>query len=236
MSVKRLLERVSDRDKFSILGYFRENEKKLKLLPVPMLIQYCCLQFYFEFDEFDNTQCHKHLKIKGNHKDKIRVKKGEPMDVNEWRTGCGKMKIYRHEIIAKAYEWSFKICGSFIRWACIGIASTECNASAFGNCFVSTPRIRSMASFYGLHANGSLYCCTRGIKQNAKPYMEYGFDSGDVITMGLNMDKGIIYYRKNGTTYGLETRFGVTQTYNIAVSIGQTNCYVQLVDFKAIYV
>ena len=109
MSVKRFLDKVSARDKDCVFGYFRENVKKLKMLSVPMLVQYCCLQFYFEYDEFD--KCSKNIEIIGKHRDKIQL--GQIVS-SLWTTTYGKIEIIGNMI----YEWTFKV-HEWVRIICL---------------------------------------------------------------------------------------------------------------------
>ena len=47
MSFQKLLKLVDDRSKDSVFGYIRQSRKNTDDTAIPMMIQYCCLKYYF---------------------------------------------------------------------------------------------------------------------------------------------------------------------------------------------
>ena len=54
-SFKKLLKMVDDRSKDSVFGYIRQSRDISNDAAIPMMIQYCCLRYYFLNEYF--TKC-----------------------------------------------------------------------------------------------------------------------------------------------------------------------------------
>lgn len=226
MSFKQLLKDASDRDKMCTFGYIREQQKALNLFNVPVMLQYFCLQYYFEYDEFE--RCGSKMEIRGVDKQKvlaIMTKSGRWRESAGWSTAYFKLPINPKLNIDVIYEWTFKIGGD--RWICIGIDSDYSSL----NQYLFRSKSDHTENVYGIHANGGIY--------NTSNYMDhdpYGFGYGDTITMRVNMKSHQLSFIKNGIDSKIAIGFCPENIYHVAVSIGLGKAWVKLIDFKAKYI
>ena len=238
MSLKQLLNIVTDHDKMCTFGFIREQQKQLNLIAVPMMIQYCCLKYYFEFDQFE--KCGSKMQIIGENKMKVEIKESG----SGWNTAyCAFLldPALNQNVI---YEWKFKIGDA---WNCIGIQSSYDSLDQY---LFGWGTVTNTNKVYGLHSNGFLYVGENYIGTTDK------FGEGDEITMVMNMRDETLSFRKNSRNLEISlnhkaglrntTQFDATKLYHASVCVsrnqnknhdyyGKPCDSFELIDFKAIY-
>eukprot|EP01084_Bolivina_argentea_P118376 210050_1 len=87
MSSLQQLKYVNKKFKYCVFGYIRESESKLELPPIPMLISYICLSYYYFADFFSKAR-EDHFKISNDKLTITNIKycdyRNHSIFLNEW--------------------------------------------------------------------------------------------------------------------------------------------------------
>ena len=229
MSFKKLLKNVSNRDKMCTFGYIKRQEKRLNIASVPLMIQYYCLKYYYEFDEFE--KCGSGMMIEENNR-KITNKCDWPW--NCWDAAYCKLAIDASLDINVIYKWKFKIESNAISIG-IGIDSTY---SALDHNIFDFNRLKN--------ENDKFYCiCSReyfydsSIKKD-KQYIlnkkKRTFRKDYEITMKINLNNGAISFLNNYSGGRVATYIDKTKIYHVVVgSTSKYPGYIELIDFTTTY-
>ena len=108
-SFQKLLKMVDYRSKDCVFGYIRQSCDKSKATQIPMMIQYCCLKYYFVYEYF--TKGGVNLKFSDDKQSVTSIAE------NRWTFKChaafGNIIIDTSNKCIIKYKWTIKILEMF---------------------------------------------------------------------------------------------------------------------------
>ena len=191
-SLKRL-SKIDTKTRYTVHGWVRNMEKKLKLAEIPTMLISICILFYEDNDRFDRVGSNLKLLKDGTC---LKVIKSTP---HRWileEANCGYGAIQIPSKDTSIYRWDLKFRSSF---SCeFGIDSS---AGYFYNLSFSNQRSAKISLILDLKTSDIKY----SINNNTEKSMYKGFTRGDDITFRFK-----IYLKSKGQSVEL-LHFSKTQ-------------------------
>ena len=200
---------VDDRSKDSVFGYVRQSQDTSKDAAIPMMIQYCCLRYYFLNEYF--TKQGSNLKISNI---------GQIVTSIGWGSNCVNHSAFGSIIIDPAnkciiqYEWKIKLL-EFGGGGYFGIVPLN-------------------SSFVGGYKLG-LWSGTITSEEGTKRYGGHCY-TNDIISMVFNVTHATLSFHHNGTDLGnIPYTIDIGGKYKMIVSLYYNNSSVQILQYKERY-
>ena len=190
---------VDDRSKDSVFGFIRQSRHKTHDTAIPMMIQYCCLNYYFINEYF--TKCGDNLKISDDGKivSKQRNLYGKIVSV------YGNAMIDIDNISTSKYVWTIKIGGEETCY--FGIDSS--NKKWINGDFTDWDNPNA---YYAYNMTAARYATN-------EDYLPYGevCDDGDIVKMELDARNKTLKFYRNGTDLGCIPQTIISGKYHMAL-------------------
>ena len=207
------LNKIDDKTKLAVYGWFRQQEKSLKLRNIPSMITAICILYTHNDEVFEIIN--KNIKVSGNKK------------VISGSLGCGWNNHNYGAIIIPSssqnvYQWNLRInkfLGNVV--LSLGISSTI------------TPN-----TGYQFHIDGYYQIHDGGHKYTAKgPWTTYcnKLKVNDKVTIHLDLTKSEIRFSINDNDQGIAYQNilkGEDIKYRLTVCIGEVGAEIEILDFK----
>ena len=226
MSFRKLLKMVDNRSKDSVFGYIRQSGDTSEHTAIPMMIQYCCLKYYFVTEYFSKIKCGNLLKV--NNDPRIVIRTGDNhLSAN---SVFGNIAIDLNNNSIKKYVWKFKII-SMTGTMYIGIDSLDYKTE-INRAFSSIAYHKCNKPFYAFGFAG----CVAIYHSKRDNYFEASGTSsvdGDIITMELNAEKRTLRFYRDDVDLGIIRNIRL-EKYWMAVSIFSKDTSIQLLKYQEI--
>ena len=208
MSFQKLLKMVDDRSKDSVFGYIRQSRDTSKDAAIPMMIQYCCLRYYFINEYFSKHG--NNLTISDNGQIVTALESGLNSKHN---SAHGNIIIDPTNEYITQYEWKIQLLK--FRGGYFGIAPFESSSDSGYKLGLLGGTITNHKEIYGYA--GRIY-------QN------------DTISMVFNVTDKSLSFHHNGTDLGnIPYTIDMKRKYKMIVTLFTKNQSVQMLQYKERY-
>ena len=210
MSFKKLLKMVDDGSKDSVFGYIRQSCKESGKASIPMMIQYCCLRYYFLNEYF--SKCGINMKISDNGHVVRAIRRSEHVD-----SAIGKFIVDLRNDLVTEYKWTIKLL-KLTAGGRFGLVS------------------ENYCKFHYVCGLGFSSGTIIGHSCVIPEAYGKGCVKNDIISMVLNVKSQTLSYHHNGRNLGdIAVKIDKKTNYKMAVTLYQTDSVVQLVRYQEKY-
>ena len=215
MSFQKLLKLVDDRSKNSVFGYIRQSRDDAEQMAIPMMIQYCCLKYYFINEYF--KKCGDNLRISNNPKIVTSIEKTWTF---EKHFATGNIVIDpANESITK-YVWTIRVLELvYLGDIYFGIKPLDdsYNDSCMYRLELSEGRIK-----IGFHG------CNVGFGNNCA--------KNDILIMSFNVKNETLVFHHNAKNLGnIPYEIDMERKYRMIVNLYGDGSSVELVRYQETY-